>query len=72
MTAAEMLIKEEAKRERERQRLYEAQIVENCVLALKLSSITDFQIKEWLRCKGITRETTIERLAHNVRVSYSH
>lgn len=72
MTAAEMLIKEEAKRERERQRLYEAQILENCVLALKLSSITDFQIEEWLRCKGITRETTIERLAHNVRVSYSH
>lgn len=72
MTAAEMLIKEEAKRERERQRLYEAQIVENCVLALKLSSITYFQIEEWLRCKGITRETTIERLAHNVRVSYSH
>lgn len=72
MTAAEMLIKEEAKRERERQRLYEAQIVENCVLALKLSSITDFQIEEWLICKGITRELTIERLAHNVRVSYSH
>ncbi len=65
-------IAEEAKRERERQRLYEAQIVEECVSALKLSSISNFQIEEWLRCKGITRESTIERLAHNVRVSYSH
>lgn len=72
MSRLEARIVEEAKRERERQRLHEAQIVETCVSSLRLSSITDFQIEEWLRCKGITRESTIERIAHNVRVSYSH
>lgn len=72
MSSTERRVMEEAKRERERQRVYEAQIVNDCVTELRMSAITDSQIENWLRSKGITIDATVKRIAHNVRVSYSH
>lgn len=58
----------EMKRERERQKLVEKKLIDNCLYALEIGSITSFQVEEWLSNTGAP-QPSIERLAYNIRVS---
>lgn len=71
MRPAERELIEEARRERERQRMIEEQLVSRCLTELNLGSINATQIEDWLRMNGVAK-SVVRRLANNVRASCSN
>lgn len=58
----------EMKRERERQRLHEKRLMDNCLFALEQGTISIFQVEDWLSATGAP-QPIINRLAYNIRAS---
>lgn len=58
----------EVKRERERQRLAEKKLMDNCLYALEIGSISILQVEDWLFATGAPK-AVIDRLAYNIKIS---